>query len=97
MKDSNLAPALPRNATTPWGFEHLAKNLAPCFCGGQPVQIEGGSPKTFRIYCTRAHNEGEGCTVETRECESLPESVYEWNKIQIAKGFDARKLHPLNQ
>jgi len=86
-----LAPRLPRNHLTLWGFEFLTKSLAPCVCGGNPVQIEGGSPRTYRIYCQSK------CGLETGERLYLPEAVLEWNNIQIAKGFDARKLHPLNQ
>lgn len=85
---------------TPWGYEFLTESLAPCACGGAPVQIEGGSPKTFRFYCQNAHsklNNGRPCEVTTGEYPSIREAIYAWNNIQIAKGFDARKLHPLNR
>jgi hypothetical protein len=88
------APALPRNAVTAWGFEHLAKYLAPCTCGGTPVQIEGGSPKTYRYYCSNIHGD---CKVTTKECESMPEAVHDWNIIQGEHGYDLRLLHPLNR
>lgn len=76
---------------TVWGFEFLTEYLAPCVCGGAPVQIEGGTPKTTRIYCQNK------CGIESAEWPTLPESVLDWNRQQIEKGFDARKLHPLNQ
>lgn len=82
------------------GFEFLTQNLAPCACGGGPVLIEGGSPKRWRYYCQNAHsklNNGRPCEVTTKEYDNHPESVLAWNNIQIAKGFDARKLHPLNR
>lgn len=92
--------SLPRNAVTPWGFEHLAKTLAPCACGGSPVLIQGGSPTTYRYYCQNAHsapNNGRPCEVTTKERESLAEAVYEWNCMQEKRGVDLRPLHPLNR
>lgn len=74
----------------PWGFEFLTRYLAPCHCGSAPVQIEGGEPKTFRFYCQAR------CGIETSEYGNLPEAVLAWNNLQIEKGFDARRLHPLN-
>lgn len=74
----------------PWGFEFLTEYIAPCHCGGAPVQISGGIPRTFKYYCQQR------CGMETAEYSSLPEAVYDWNCQQIAKGFDARQLHPLN-
>ncbi len=85
-----LAPKLPRNPLTGWGFEYLTKYLAPCVCGGSPVLIQGGSPTTYRYYCQKR------CGLGTAAYEDHPESVLKWNELQIAKGFDARKLHPLN-
>jgi len=96
MNSNNLAPALPRNAVTPWGFEHLAKNLIGCSCGGVPVLIQGGSPTTFRYYCSNVTNGGK-CDVTTKERESLLEAVYEWNCLQEKRGVDLRPLHPLNR
>lgn len=81
---------------TPWGFEFLTENLAPCACGGAPVLIEGGSPKTYRYYCQSKHS-ATPCEIETSEWPSMLQAVLHWNNIQIAKGFDARKLHPLNR
>lgn len=85
-----LAPRLPRNALVLPGFEFLTKYLAPCACGAGPCQIEGGDPKTFRVYCA------DSCGITTKECESFPESVLAWNLLQESKGFDLRRLHPLN-
>jgi hypothetical protein len=86
-----LAPKLPRNPLTAWGFEYLTKTLAPCVCGGSPVLIQGGSPTAYRYYCQAR------CGLETATYEDHPEAVLKWNELQISKGFDARKLHPLNQ
>lgn len=81
-----LAPKLPRNPLTPYGWECLTHNLAQCVCGGNPVLIQGGTPTTFRYYCQAQ------CGIETPECEDHPTSVLKWNELQIAKGFDVNKL-----
>lgn len=91
-----LAPKLPFNSLTPWGMEYLSHRLAPCACGGAPVLIQGGDPTTYRYYCQNSIA-GNPCDVTTREYDNHSEAVYAWNCIQIDKGFDQSKLHPLNR
>jgi len=97
---NNLAPALPRNAVTPWGYEYLARVLCLCACGGSPVLIQGGNPTTYRYYCANAHsklNNGRPCNATTGEKDNHPEAIYAWNCLQEQRGVDLRPLHPSNQ
>lgn len=100
ITDPRRAPALPRNAPTGWGFEYLAKVLAPCHCGGIPQEIEvSGTPKQFRVFCPNPHskeNNGRPCNAGTQPYDSQAEANVKWNEQRGNEGFDLRLLHPLN-
>jgi hypothetical protein len=80
-----------RDSPTHWGYEFMTTHAAPCKCGGVPVNISGGFPIEYRVYCQNR------CGLSTAGRESMAEAMVEWNELQQKHGFDIRLLHPLNR